>query len=39
MRKVIEVSALNPNATHSQPNVPTLIFFSQDVDNYKHECF
>ena len=24
MKKVIEVSTLNPNATHTQPNVPTL---------------
>ena len=24
MKKVIKVSALNPNATHSQPHVPTL---------------
>ena len=24
MKKVIEVSTLNPDATHTQPNVPTL---------------
>ena len=32
-------STLNPNATHSQSNVPPLIFANQEVDNYKHGCF
>ena len=41
-KKVIEVSALNPNATHSQPNVPTLfllirklIIINKDVFKWK----
>ena len=38
-KKVIEVSALNPNATHSQPNVPTLFLLIKKLhDNYKHGC-
>ena len=27
VKKVIKVSALNPNGTHSQPHVPTLFLF------------
>ena len=39
MKKVLEVSALNPNATYSWPNVSTLFFSDQEVDNYKYPCF
>ena len=39
MKKVIEVSTLNPDATHTQPNVPTLFLLIKKVHNYKHGCF
>ena len=38
-KKVIEVSALNPNATHSQPNVPTLFLLIRKLIIKKHKCF